>query len=1183
MSAEETLRSSKTSNANGAPREIADQRVRDRIRNDLDTTLLVEAAAGTGKTTALVNRIVAALAGGRAELGRIVAVTFTEKAAGELKLRLRAEIEHARSDPSRGSAERARLSDALGQLEEARIGTIHSFCADLLRERPVEARVDPMFEVAADDVAGELFESAFDRWFEQALGAPGEGLRRLLRRREGFDREGPRPIIRAAAWELLQWRDFHTPWSHRPFDRDPEIDALVEDIRALGALIAPADPPVDQEDWLGKALGEIVHPIDEATRLESVRGRDYDALEAALLALLRGYDGRWRWKGWGENFGPLPRAQVMARRDALKARLARFRDAAGANLAPLLRDELWPIVGYYEEAKKRAGVLDFMDLLLVARDLVRDRAAMRAELQHRISHIFVDEFQDTDPLQAEILLLLAADDPAESDWHRARPLPGKLFIVGDPKQSIYRFRRADVALYQEVKRRLLECGAELEHLTVSFRATPELQAAVNAAFAPLMPSESPTQPAYSPLMPFRANCATQPSLVVLPVPAPFSDRGFVTKRQIDESTPDAAGALVRWLVEESGWTVTTRDRPEERVAIEPRHICMLFRRFSSYGRDVTRPYVRALEARHIAHVLVKGGSFNEREEVEALRNALGAIERPDDELAVFATLRGPLFALDDGALLRFRAAAGSLHPFRKLLADLPAELTEIGDALAVLRELSRGRNRRPIAETIARLLAAVRAHAAIAIWPTGEQALANVMRLMDLARRYEARRAVRSFRGFVDELEARAEREESGDAPVVEEGAEGVRIMTVHRAKGLEFPIVLLADLTCNETVGDAHRWVDPASGLCALRLAGHAPRELLEHAEEEMRRDREEATRLLYVGATRARDLLIVPAVGSAPQEGWLARLNPVIYPAQKDWRAPIEPVPPGCPVFGDDSVVVRPPKAPAKSRVVAPGLHRAQAGDYQVVWWDPARLKLDARETMGLRQHRLLTADKGERAASQGAREYERWKARHGATLAAGAAETYRVVTATELAARIVERGERPAWLGDPDQIAVERVARAAARPHGVRFGTLVHAILSRVALDANAAAIAEAAHFFARMLGADDLEIAAACEATASALSGPLMKAAAGARAQLRRECALVARIEEGVAAESLTVEGVVDLAFPESVAGAERWVVVDFKTDADIAGRLDEYRVQLLLYLRAISQSTGVPARGVLMCV
>ncbi len=1166
---------SEAAQANGAPpQKIADQRVRDRIRDDLDTTLIVEAAAGTGKTTALVNRIVAALAGARAELGRIVAVTFTEKAAGELKLRLRTEIERARGDLARPANERARLSRALGQLEEARIGTIHSFCADLLRERPVEAGVDPMFEVAADDVAGELFEGAFERWFEQALAAPGEGLRRLLRRRDGFDRDGPRPIIRAAAWELLQWRDFHAPWSQQAFERDPEIDALAEEIRALGALAERADP----EDWLRKALGAIARPIDEATRLETVRGRDYDALEAALLGLLRGASGRWRWKGRGENFGSLPRAEVMARRGALHARLMRFGEAAGANLAPLLRAELWPIVGYYAEAKKRAGVLDFLDLLLVARDLVRGHAAVRAELQRRISHIFVDEFQDTDPLQAEILLLLAAADPAESDWHRVRPLPGKLFIVGDPKQSIYRFRRADVALYQDVKRRLLACGAELEHLAVSFRATPELQRAVNAAFAPLMPLESPTHPAYSPLLPSRADCSTQPSLIVLPVPAPYNERGYATRRQIDESTPDVVGALVRWLVEESGWTVTTRDHPDRRVAIEPRHICMLFRRFSTYGRDVTRPYVRALEARHIAHVLVKGGSFNEREEVAALRNALGAIERPDDELAVFATLRGPLFALDDGALLQFRAAAGSLHPFRKLPAALPAALEEVAGALGVLRELSRGRNRRPIAETIARLLAAVRAHAAIAIWPTGEQALANVMRLMDLARRYEARRAMRSFRGFVDELEARAARAESGDAPVVEEGAEGVRIMTVHRAKGLEFPIVLLADLTCNETAGDAHRWVDPASGLCALRLAGHAPRELLQHAEEETRRDREEAMRLLYVAATRARDLLIVPAVGSAPQEGWLGRLNPVIYPAQKDWRAPLEISPPGCPVFGDDSVAVRPPMAPPKPRAVAPGLHRAQAGDHHVVWWDPARLRLDAHETMGLRQHRLLMADESERAAAQGAREYQAWKARHGAIVAAGAAETYKVVTATELAERMVERGERPGWLGNADQIEIQQAAPAAARPHGVRFGTLVHAMLSRVALDADAAAIAQAAQFFARMLGADEAEAAAACAATAAALRAPLLKAAAAAGAALRRECALVLRLEDGA-----TVEGVADLAFPERRAGGEQWVVADFKTDADIAGRLEQYRVQLLLYLRAISQSTGAPARGVLLWV
>src|SRR5450755_1333795 len=268
----------------------ADQHVRDRIRTDLDTTLIIEAAAGTGKTTALVSRIVAVVASGRSELDRIVAVTFTEKAAGELKLRLRAEIERARHDDPDPLA-RAQLDDSLRKLEEARIGTIHSFCADLLRERPVEAAVDPMFEVAAEDAAAALFNAAFDRWFEGALAAPGEGLRRILRRPEVTDREGPRPLLRAAAWELKEWCDFDTAWQHEPFERDREIDALVDEIEALSGIATEGEP----EDWLRRALEELHRPIAEATRLEAVRDRDYDGLEAALLRLVRGNDKHWRW------------------------------------------------------------------------------------------------------------------------------------------------------------------------------------------------------------------------------------------------------------------------------------------------------------------------------------------------------------------------------------------------------------------------------------------------------------------------------------------------------------------------------------------------------------------------------------------------------------------------------------------------------------------------------------------------------------------------------------------------------------------------------------------------------------------------------------------------------------------------------------------------------------------------
>jgi ATP-dependent helicase/nuclease subunit A len=1150
----------------GAPAVLNDQRVRERIRRDLDTTLIIEAAAGTGKTTALVDRIIAVIASGAAALDQIVAVTFTEKAAGELKLRLRAAIEQARRDRANfDHVARARLTRGLEQLEEARIGTIHSFCADLLREYPIEARVDPMFEVAPDDVAERLFDAAFERWFQAALAAPGEGLRRVLRRRELVERGGPRPILRAAAEALNEWRDFDCPWQHESFERNRAIDDLVEEIIALGELAETAYP----DDWLRRSLENIARPVREAIRLEPLQERDYDVLEDALLRLLRGNQRHWEWKGRGERFGDAARSEIFARRIALRRQLTEFCERTGANLAPLLRQELWPVLGYYEEQKRRTGRLDFLDLLFKARDLVRGHAAVRAALQQRFTHIFIDEFQDTDPLQAEILLLLAADDPAETDWQQVAPRPGKLFLVGDPKQSIYRFRRADVALYQNLKKRLCARGSALEVLSVSFRAIPEIQQMVNAAFAALMPQDSDTQPGYVPLKPFRPDAGPQPAIVVLPVPEPYSKYDRITDPQIEQSLPDAAAAFIAWLVQDSGWTVTERDAPARRVPVRPRHICMLFRRLNSYGRDVTRPYVRALEARHIAHVLVRGGSFNQREEVEALRNALAAIERPDDELCVYATLRGPLFGFTDGLLLRFRETCGSLHSFQRF-DGLPRELQEVADALEILRSLHRGRNRRPIADTISQLLTATRAQAAIAIWPTGEQALANLMRLMDLARRYEAHSGATSLRGFVDDLEARAEREQAGDAPVAEEGTEGVRIMTVHSAKGLEFPIVVLADLTCSETPQEARRFVDPSRRLCAQIIGGCAPRELLEHREEELRREGEEAVRLLYVAATRARDLLVVPAVGDERRAGWLARLHPVIYPAPAQALAPITRRPAGCPEFNSPLAGNRPTSVMLKDRGVAPGVHLPEAGEHRAVWWDCGTLKLDARESMGLKQMKLLEADASSKRSQAGKADYQQWRAAHQAMLRAGEQPSVKLAIATELAS-LAPRLE----LAEAAEVRISELPRAAERPHGVRFGTLVHAVLARVALDANRGEIVTSANFFGRMLGADGDEVAAAAEAVCGALASPVMDAARRAE-QVQREAALAVMLEDGTLAE-----GIADLAFTERSGDALQWVVVDFKTDLELAGRLDEYRTQLGLYLRAIRQATGAPARAILL--
>src|SRR5262249_16173998 len=198
-----------------------------------------------------------------------------------------------------------------------------------------------------------------------------------------------------------------------------------------------------------------------------------------------------------------------------------------------------------------------------------------------------------------------------------------------------------------------------------------------------------------------------------------------------------------------------------------------------------------------------------------------------------------------------RACCSPLPPSKNPPDDLPESLTEVTDALATLRDLHRGRNRRPIADTIGGLLATTRAHAGFANWSTGEQALANVARLMDMARRQE-RNGLISFRAFVDWLVDQAETGEASDAPIIEEGLDGVRMMTVHKAKGLEFPVVILVDMTAN-AAREASRWTDPERGLCPMTLAGCSPPELLEHAEEEKQRDIEEAARVLYVAATRA------------------------------------------------------------------------------------------------------------------------------------------------------------------------------------------------------------------------------------------------------------------------------------------------------------------------------------------
>ena len=1117
-----------------------DDAARERIRNSLGESLIVEASAGTGKTSELIRRIVRVLATGT-PVHQIVAVTFTHKAAGELKIRLREELDKARAacaDPR----ERDHLEDALERLEEAAIGTIHGFCAQILRERPVEARIDPDFEELTEPEADRLRGRAFDLWFQRKLDAGSEALRRALARlawrdvwRSGLSDTPPAESLKYTGKQLVDWRDHTAPWRREPFDRNGRIDALLAECRALAAVVSQSTRSSDN-------LVRSMHPLMDLAGGPS----DYDTMEARLLKL-EGDLKRDFKKGSG-NFAPgISRQQVLDARDALLRDLAAFRRDAGADFAAALRDEMQDFVAAYTERKQRAGKLDFLDLLLLVRNLVRDNAEVRHYLQERFTRVFVDEFQDTDPLQAEILILLSADDPAQNDWLKVTPIPGKLFVVGDPKQSIYKFRRADVVLYENVCAALAARGVARIHLTKSFRAVPPIQQLVNAAFAPEMTGDRDGgQASYAPLEEYTPAYDAQPAIVVLPAPKPYGTMR-ISKEKINACLPDAIAAYIEWLRNESGWQV--RDlRDGARVPLQAKHICVLFRRMTNYGTDLSRDYTRALEARGIPHLLVGSKSFYHREEVETVRVALAAIEWPDDELSVFGTLRGSLFAIPDNLLLRFRLEVGQASGLSR------TAFSPIVEALAILADLHRRRNARPVADTINALLEATRAHAGFTLRRAGSQALANVYRICDLARTFELTGGL-SFRGFVEELAAQAEKAESTEAPVLEEASDGVRLMTVHGAKGLEFPVVILADMTANLAAREAERFVD--GNLCATRLLGAAPWELLEHEEHEHTREIAEGVRVAYVAATRARDLLVVPAVGDEEREGWLGPLNKAIYPARDKRRA--KAAARGCPLFaGDRTVLERPTEhlgQPEDS--VRPGLHRPQAGHHQVVWWDPIGLRPDVAPGFGLRQEDILAAEPAARAA-EGIARYRQWQTERQRTLESAQLPAFRIVSPTE-------------GIEDPPElrsIHIESVTAEAERPGGRRFGILVHATLRDLDLRGAPDQIAALARVHARLLDAPGEEADAAAAAVEAAWTHPLLTRARAAQ-RCHRELPIHLRLEDG-----RLLEGVIDLAFVEQ----DRWIVVDFKSDSLDRAR---YQRQLQWYLYALSKLTGREAAGYLL--
>ncbi|HKD18164.1 MAG TPA: UvrD-helicase domain-containing protein [Thermoanaerobaculia bacterium] len=800
------------------PADDASRRV---IAEELGTTMLVEAAAGTGKTTCLVGRMVALVATGAARVENLSAVTFTIRAAAQLSQRFQNELERRRAD-EKDAGRRRNLDEALSALESCFVGTIHAFCARLLRERPVEAGVDPAFREMDEPEDNVAREEAWERYVQSLFVANNPVIPRLSALGVRMN------DLREAYDEVCENSDVEPAFG--PETPEPDFAEARRRVAAFLEQAAPAMPAEAAPDgWTG-----FENAVRRARRLSVLLDTNRGAEFVQVLQVLRG--SKAREKAPRALKTALESLQDEVVKPALKA-WAEF-------LHPIVMPVLVAARDAYRSWRRENGRLNFQDLLIEARDLLRRRPDVRRALRRRFTPILVDEFQDTDPIQAELLFYLTGEDSDVTDWKKLRPAPGSLFVVGDPKQSIYRFRRADIQTYQTVRRLIQESGGRIVTLSTNFRSTGALCDWVNRAFGhpDFFPSAAtPQQAAYVALDAHRTDASARPPVYRLEVPGSGS--------RVDPVVQDDSERISRFIAA----SVASGAR-------EPGDFLVLFRRRRYMG-----VYARALERLGVPYEIAGGGAFGESEELAAVVPLLEALADPDDPVPFVAALRGPIFGVDDDALYRFARSGGR---FRFTAEPPPGADPRITRAVLMLREALADVETLPPAAAIARLCDRLGLVALASAEELGASRAGNLLKALAAARKFSAEGL--DFAGVVGELD-RMRHEDLIEQMSLEPGRPGVvRLMTLHGAKGLEAPVVFLAEPAAdNRPPRDF--WIDrkrePPAGYFRVvqKLGQRKEQDLAAPAGWDAMREAEEAfeqaetIRLLYVGATRAEEMLVV------------------------------------------------------------------------------------------------------------------------------------------------------------------------------------------------------------------------------------------------------------------------------------------------------------------------------------
>jgi len=1089
---------------------LRDQDARDRIANDLDTCLLVEAGAGSGKTASLVTRMVNLIREGRCTMKSLVAVTFTRKAAAEMKARFQLEMEKACQTETDGRR-RERLARGLRDIELCFIGTIHSFCALLLRERPLEAGLEPGF-AEMDELEDRLFNRRVWNDYLQEV---------RLRHPERLDSLREIDLEPQNLWYFYQALSLYPECEayhvEVPF---PDLTAVRE---RLDSLLDLAQRCLPSRPLTDRGYDDLQQILKRALQRREFLGLEDDRAFLKLLTLMD-REPRITLNRWhsSEEAREVKREYELFRNRFIKPALKSWREYRHHHIVSFVS----PAVSRGREMRLREQKLNYQDLLLLTADLLRNQPEVRKYFQRQYTHLLVDEFQDTDPLQAEIMFYLTGQDVRETDWRRLVPRPGSLFVVGDPKQSIYRFRRADIDTYNEVKTLLEKHGAVIR-LTANFRSVKEIGTWNNLVFSQLFPAEANTfQAEFAELDTVRAaEAETAAGLRRITIPRISGHR----RAQIVEEDAGRIAAWIDWAI--NGGIRLSRTPEELKAGLDERPRPCDFMILVRYKADLD-VYARALEKMKLPYRVSGGGGLSGSDELKELIKLLRALLDLEDPVKLAAVLRGRFFGLSDDQLWRWRRLGGQFHinsEFPHGLGDGDREVfTWVFDTL---RSFHNYIYELPFSVALKKIINKLGLIPATSVQEMGGLKTGYLLQALELvAAKERAGNTAPSF--LADYLASLMDNGIEEDIDLDPGQRDEIRLMNLHKAKGLEAPVVFLAHPGRSvEMPPTVH--IDRLSGrgyFVAQRIRGEFTREVLgqpvgwdDMAALEEEYLQAEEIRLLYVAATRARNLLIVSTYPEKSSLSPWAKLEPFLNGAGELEEIAVEDTPTDPAEDHWRGVQERRPVEPDTVKDACTGDTASSPFPPSVERFEPDRewLLQAGKDFFGPNSPETL------------------------------ATYSTRSIKSLAGAGRSRPRNQEPG--------------------KGTEWGQIIHLILEAAALDPDA----DLDILVTNVLEAEERDPAEKEEAmrlVKGVMGSPLWERMRKSRRRLAEVPFIVSELDaEG--AETVT-SGVIDLVFEED----EGWVIVDYKTDAvpdpqRLVELTEYYSPQVRLYRQYWETLTG----------